>query len=64
MIKIGFLIIVSLILQQINAFYLPGLAPKAFCNKNKATDTCKPVVDVFVNRLDSVESVLPFEYTQ
>ncbi len=46
-----------------DAFYLPGLAPKAYCTKAKATETCKSNLDVFVNRLDSVESVLPYEYT-
>ena len=25
----------------VNAFYLPGLAPKAFCKENKASETCK-----------------------
>lgn len=64
MIKLGVLVVFAIVIQHINAFYLPGLAPKAFCKKNKATETCKSVVDVFVNRLDSVESVLPFEYTQ
>ena len=50
------------IAQLANGFYLPGLAPKTYCKANVATETCKSVLDVFVNRLDSVESVLPFEY--
>uniref|UniRef100_A0A8C1T485 Transmembrane 9 superfamily member n=1 Tax=Cyprinus carpio TaxID=7962 RepID=A0A8C1T485_CYPCA len=36
-------------------FYLPGLAPVSFCEE-------KSKGDLFVNRLDSVESVLPYEY--
>ncbi|CAF0957999.1 unnamed protein product [Brachionus calyciflorus] len=52
------------IFDCINGFYLPGLAPKAYCKANKASPTCKPVLDVFVNRLDSVESVLPYEYNR
>jgi hypothetical protein len=31
---------------------------------NEASETCKSIVDVFLNRLDSVESVLPFEHNQ
>ncbi|XP_025316676.3 transmembrane 9 superfamily member 2-like [Canis lupus dingo] len=45
------------------AFYLPGLAPVNFCEaaagKNAA---CKSSIPLFVNRLDSAESVLPYEY--
>ncbi|XP_069749650.1 transmembrane 9 superfamily member 2-like isoform X1 [Narcine bancroftii] len=44
------------------AFYLPGLAPVSFCQKGEETETCKSNIEVFVNRLDSVESVLPYEY--
>uniref|UniRef100_A0A8C4F5L5 Transmembrane 9 superfamily member n=1 Tax=Dicentrarchus labrax TaxID=13489 RepID=A0A8C4F5L5_DICLA len=41
-----------------SAFYLPGLAPVSFCEDGKGGDDCQ----LFVNRLDSVESVLPYEY--
>ncbi|XP_066437908.1 transmembrane 9 superfamily member 2-like [Eleutherodactylus coqui] len=44
------------------AFYLPGLAPVSFCEDEKETDNCKSQIELFVNRLDSVESVLPYEY--
>ncbi|XP_047698990.1 transmembrane 9 superfamily member 2-like isoform X1 [Prionailurus viverrinus] len=44
------------------AFYLPGLAPVNFCEASRETATCKSTVALFVNRLDSVESVLPYEY--
>ncbi|XP_017263947.1 transmembrane 9 superfamily member 2 isoform X2 [Kryptolebias marmoratus] len=43
------------------AFYLPGLAPVSFCEE-KGTDDCQTDIQLFVNRLDSVESVLPYEY--
>ncbi|CAJ0946834.1 unnamed protein product [Ranitomeya imitator] len=45
-----------------SAFYLPGLAPVSFCEKDKETESCKSQIELFVNRLDSVESVLPYEY--
>lgn len=49
--------------QLTTAFYLPGLAPKTYCKKSYETKTCKSNLDIFVNRLDSVESVLPYEYS-
>ena len=30
-----------LCVQTISAFYLPGIAPKAYCNSVKESDTCK-----------------------
>lgn len=45
------------------AFYLPGLAPVNFCTEEKKSNECKAEIELFVNRLDSVESVLPYEYT-
>uniref|UniRef100_A0A8C3AUZ6 Transmembrane 9 superfamily member n=1 Tax=Cyclopterus lumpus TaxID=8103 RepID=A0A8C3AUZ6_CYCLU len=45
-----------------SAFYLPGLAPVSFCEKDKGGEDCQTVIQLFVNRLDSVESVLPYEY--
>ncbi|KAM9269680.1 transmembrane 9 superfamily member 2-like isoform 4-T4 [Cariama cristata] len=44
------------------AFYLPGLAPVSFCEKGEESESCKSLIELFVNRLDSVESVLPYEY--
>ncbi|XP_044924120.1 transmembrane 9 superfamily member 2 isoform X2 [Mustela putorius furo] len=44
------------------AFYLPGLAPVNFCEATRETATCKSSIALFVNRLDSTESVLPYEY--
>lgn len=51
-----------MLIQTINGFYLPGIAPKAYCKSNAQTETCKSKLNVYVNRLDSVESVLPFQY--
>ncbi|KAM4621688.1 transmembrane 9 superfamily protein member 5 isoform 2-T2 [Polymixia lowei] len=45
-----------------SAFYLPGLAPVSFCEEGKGSDDCQTSIQLFVNRLDSVESVLPYEY--
>ncbi|KAM9795510.1 transmembrane 9 superfamily protein member 5 [Neosynchiropus ocellatus] len=45
-----------------SAFYLPGLAPVSFCENGKGTEDCQTLIQLFVNRLDSVESVLPYEY--
>uniref|UniRef100_A0A673GYG3 Transmembrane 9 superfamily member n=1 Tax=Sinocyclocheilus rhinocerous TaxID=307959 RepID=A0A673GYG3_9TELE len=57
-------------LRDALSFYLPGLAPVSFCekeesDKNSDVPDCKVNVHIklFVNRLDSVESVLPYEYT-
>uniref|UniRef100_A0A674N5X6 Transmembrane 9 superfamily member n=1 Tax=Takifugu rubripes TaxID=31033 RepID=A0A674N5X6_TAKRU len=44
------------------AFYLPGLAPVSFCDESSAGEDCQSEIELFVNRLDSVESVLPYEY--
>uniref|UniRef100_A0A8C1MB95 Transmembrane 9 superfamily member n=1 Tax=Cyprinus carpio TaxID=7962 RepID=A0A8C1MB95_CYPCA len=41
-------------------FYLPGLAPVSFCEEKSKGDAEE--CQLFVNRLDSVESVLPYEY--
>ncbi|KAA8588770.1 hypothetical protein FQN60_010115 [Etheostoma spectabile] len=45
-----------------SAFYLPGLAPVSFCEESEGGEDCQTVIQLFVNRLDSVESVLPYEY--
>ncbi|XP_023684779.1 transmembrane 9 superfamily member 2 [Paramormyrops kingsleyae] len=51
-------------LRVASAFYLPGLAPVSFCEQNgKKPPGCRSEIELFVNRLDSVESVLPYEYT-
>ncbi|KAL5476329.1 hypothetical protein EMCRGX_G026258 [Ephydatia muelleri] len=47
--------------QCANAFYLPGMAPTNFCEEGN--EGCESQVYVHVNRLDSLETVLPFEYS-
>jgi len=42
-------------------FYLPGIAPVLYCDQKD--DKCQTNVKVFVNRLNSEESVIPFEYS-
>ncbi|XP_013788711.1 transmembrane 9 superfamily member 2-like [Limulus polyphemus] len=49
-------------LRTSRSFYLPGLAPVNYCEEGKTTETCKSEVELFVNRLDSDESVIPYEY--
>lgn len=43
-------------------FYLPGLAPVTYCEDGKNTQTCKSEIPIFVNRLNSPETVVPYEY--
>uniref|UniRef100_A0A669CP99 Transmembrane 9 superfamily member n=1 Tax=Oreochromis niloticus TaxID=8128 RepID=A0A669CP99_ORENI len=55
--------LLALYIRSFSAFYLPGLAPVSFCDKKeKADEDCQTDIQLFVNRLDSVESVLPYEY--
>merc|ERR1711981_875904 len=44
------------------AFYLPGLAPVTYCDKPTETGHCTDDIKLFVNRLNSEESVIPYEY--
>lgn len=55
------LLILNALLTQ--AFYLPGLAPVNYCEEDKTTGKCKSEVKLFVNRLDSEQSALPYEYS-
>ncbi|XP_065127947.2 transmembrane 9 superfamily protein member 5 isoform X2 [Paramisgurnus dabryanus] len=52
------------IFSSCSGFYLPGLAPVSFCEKPSEGEAgqCETEIQLFVNRLDSVESVLPYEY--
>lgn len=45
-----------------NAFYLPGLAPVNYCKSQEASEPCKSDVKLYVNRLNTEESVIPYEY--
>ncbi|KAH3809749.1 transmembrane 9 superfamily member 2-like [Dreissena polymorpha] len=56
------LFIISCCVWLTRAFYLPGLAPQTYCPANAVTENCKKDIPVFVNRLNSLETVIPFEY--
>lgn len=47
-----------------SGFYLPGLAPVNYCKKSEAMakGTCKSDIPVYVNRLNTEEMVMPYEY--
>ncbi|XP_066152516.1 transmembrane 9 superfamily member 2 [Euwallacea fornicatus] len=58
--------LIGLILLQvicIEGFYLPGLAPVNYCKKEDEQPTCKSEVKLYVNRLNTEESVIPYEYS-
>lgn len=62
-IHIGVVLLYSLLsFYSCSGFYLPGLAPVTFCEEGKGVEDCLTTIQLFVNRLDSVESVLPYEY--
>lgn len=56
-------LITTLLLNHVTGFYLPGLAPVSFCEKTQETEKCKSLIKVFVNRLDSTENIIPYEYS-
>ncbi|XP_045031762.1 transmembrane 9 superfamily member 2 isoform X1 [Daphnia magna] len=51
-----------LLIHFSHGFYIPWLAPVNYCTKDKQSDTCKNDVSVFVNRLNSEEAIIPYEY--
>lgn len=48
------------LLGHSSAFYLPGVAPKSFCSP--ATENCQTEINILVNRLESIDSALPYDY--
>ncbi|XP_043463720.1 transmembrane 9 superfamily member 2 isoform X1 [Leptopilina heterotoma] len=56
------LISVLCVIPLIPGFYLPGLAPVNFCKAGDTTETCKSEINMFVNRLNSEQNALPYEY--
>ncbi|XP_050338815.1 transmembrane 9 superfamily member 2 isoform X1 [Bactrocera neohumeralis] len=44
------------------SFYLPGLAPVNYCVKSESSSSCKSEIVLYVNRLNTEESVIPYEY--
>uniref|UniRef100_A0A8K9WRZ7 Transmembrane 9 superfamily member n=1 Tax=Oncorhynchus mykiss TaxID=8022 RepID=A0A8K9WRZ7_ONCMY len=59
----GSVLVIFLLLHSATSFYLPGLAPVSFCEPGQTGKENESTIEIFVNRLDSVESVLPYEYT-
>ncbi|KRT79308.1 hypothetical protein AMK59_7203, partial [Oryctes borbonicus] len=54
-------ILILLYVFNCHAFYLPGLAPVNYCKKDES-DSCKSEVLLYVNRLNTDESIIPYEY--
>jgi len=50
------------IISTANGFYLPGLAPVNYCKDKGLTKSCKKDVILYVNRLNTEESIIPYEY--
>ncbi|XP_012938444.1 transmembrane 9 superfamily member 2 [Aplysia californica] len=46
----------------LNAFYLPGLASVTYCSEEKENNNCQKSLKVYVNRLNTVENIVPYEY--
>ncbi|XP_034936872.1 transmembrane 9 superfamily member 2 [Chelonus insularis] len=49
-------------IQSAWTFYLPGLAPVNYCKAGDNVETCKSDIELYVNRLNTQESVIPYEY--
>ncbi|KAG7209377.1 hypothetical protein KM043_015477 [Ampulex compressa] len=50
------------VIKITRAFYLPGLAPVNYCKDGEITDTCKTIIKLYVNRLNTEKYVIPYEY--
>lgn len=55
-------LIISFCIESSNSFYLPGLAPVNYCKEGETSPTCKSEVVLYVNRLNTEDSVIPYEY--
>ena len=53
----------ALLISSCLGFYLPGIAPVSYCTTDEINKDCKFNIPIFVNRLVSSESILPYEYT-
>ncbi|CAD5227934.1 unnamed protein product [Bursaphelenchus okinawaensis] len=49
-------------LATVTSFYLPGLTPVNFCEFDQKSAKCPSNVTLYVNKLDSDQSVIPYEY--
>ncbi|XP_076066773.1 transmembrane 9 superfamily protein member 2 [Oratosquilla oratoria] len=56
-------LVVSALITVCQGFYLPGLAPVNYCIKGSANAKCQTHIPLYVNRLNSEESVIPYEYS-
>ncbi|XP_045108829.1 transmembrane 9 superfamily member 2-like [Portunus trituberculatus] len=59
-------VVVAVLVLVVSAqgFYLPGLAPVNYCQKGMFEESkCQTAVPLFVNRLNSEESIIPYEYS-
>ncbi|CAH0380589.1 unnamed protein product [Bemisia tabaci] len=57
------LVLLFALLHTISGFYLPGLAPVNYCRAElKAIKSCKSDVPLYVNRLNTEELIMPYEY--
>ena len=59
----GYLAVLAGLVSLASGFYLPGLAPVTYCVEDDLK-TCSNEIKLFVNRLNSEESVIPYEYNQ
>lgn len=50
------------IVYRTTAFYLPGLAPVNYCKAGESSETCKSEIKLYVNRLNTENNVIPYEY--
>lgn len=55
-------LIIGFCIESSNSFYLPGLAPVNYCKEGETSSTCKSEVVLYVNRLNTEDSVIPYEY--
>jgi len=55
-------VILALTVASATAFYLPGLAPVTYCEQKESEEKCQQTIKLYVNRLNSEESVIPYEY--
>lgn len=61
MIRFAIIFILSS-LSGLQAFYLPGLASVTYCSQAKENDNCQTKLMVYVNRLNTVENIVPYEF--
>ncbi|KAK0048949.1 transmembrane 9 superfamily member 2 [Biomphalaria pfeifferi] len=52
----------SQLLYMSQAFYLPGLASVTYCTISAESNNCQTNLMVYVNRLNTVENIVPYEY--